>query len=181
MSALLSFVFFAKSESGSASSVGIWMFAPTCRFGFLVVAIRDTLRRIAIHVNTKNNIASHCGAFHSRAGVMKSSQINVRLTEALREDLEHACAITGLDSATVVRACLEAFVAEVKRTGEIRLPLAVIPKSETKKSSGAVLTPRSSSAAPTGLSGERGAPRDFLEEEETPRSRGASTRKTSKK
>lgn len=62
---------------------------------------------------------------------MKNShQFTVRLPAGLREQIERACEITGLDAATVTRACLQAFCEEVDRTGEIRLPLAVIAKSK---------------------------------------------------
>lgn len=57
-------------------------------------------------------------------------QLNVRLSPDLREPLERACEKTGLDAATVARACIQAFIEEVEATGEIRLPLSIIPKSK---------------------------------------------------
>lgn len=67
----------------------------------------------------------------------KDARIHFRLREDLRERLLHVCKITGLDEPTIIRACIEAFIDHVESTGEIRLPLAVIPKSEAgKKTSG---------------------------------------------
>ena len=62
----------------------------------------------------------------------KTNQISVRLPEELQEALDRVCKLTGLDATTVTRACLQAFVEEVDRAGEIRLPLAVIPKKEVQ-------------------------------------------------
>lgn len=61
----------------------------------------------------------------------KNKQLNVRLPNDLREELERACEVVGLDAATVTRACLQAFVDQVTHTGEIRLPLAIVPKKST--------------------------------------------------
>lgn len=63
----------------------------------------------------------------------KSNQLSVRLDSELQKDVEECCEITGLDSSTLMRECLKAFVREVRATGEIRLPLAIIPKSEVGK------------------------------------------------
>jgi hypothetical protein len=63
----------------------------------------------------------------------KNSQVTSRLPDGLLERLDKACDVTGLDTSTVVKACLTAFVEEVEATGEIRLPLAIVPK--VKKSS----------------------------------------------
>jgi len=63
----------------------------------------------------------------------KDTRITIRLSETLRKELDDVCKMTGIEEPTIVRACLEAFVEQVKREGEIRLPLAVVPKSELKK------------------------------------------------
>jgi hypothetical protein len=87
-----------------------------------------------------------------KVSMKKAHQFTVRLTPELRASLDRACELTGLDAATVARACLQAFIEEVEATGEIRLPLSVIPKSERKKSLGDY--PRSSSTAPFSVNEE---------------------------
>lgn len=62
--------------------------------------------------------------------MQKTSQLNVRITPELRAEVDAACEKTGLDPAIAVRECLKAFVVEVQATGEIRLPLAIVPKSD---------------------------------------------------
>lgn len=64
---------------------------------------------------------------------MKNDRITVRLPDELRAEVAKACAVTGLDEPTIIRECLKAFVEEVKTTGEIRLPFAVVPKSTRHK------------------------------------------------
>lgn len=61
---------------------------------------------------------------------MKDTRISVRLSPELKRQVLEACALTGLDEPTVIRECLKAFVEEVATTGEVRLPLALIPKSK---------------------------------------------------
>lgn len=63
---------------------------------------------------------------------MKDQRITVRLSAELQAEITDACRITGLDEPTIIRECLKAFVKEVKASGEIRLPLAVVPKSAIK-------------------------------------------------
>lgn len=60
----------------------------------------------------------------------KDNRITVRLDATLQAQVNKACAITGLDEPTIIRECLKAFTEEVQRTGEIRLPLAIVPKSK---------------------------------------------------
>lgn len=64
-----------------------------------------------------------------------SNQLNVRIPEQLREQLDEVCKSTGLDISVVVRACMEAFVAAYDQDGQISLPLAVVPKSRLKQDS----------------------------------------------
>jgi len=58
----------------------------------------------------------------------KDHRLHFRLDDKARNRLKEACALTGLDEATALRACILAFVDYVEQTGEIRLPLAVVPK-----------------------------------------------------
>jgi hypothetical protein len=58
----------------------------------------------------------------------KSNQFTVRLDEELRAAVEECAKITGLDPALFMREAFKAFVSEVREKGEIRLPLALIPK-----------------------------------------------------
>jgi len=58
----------------------------------------------------------------------KETRISVRISNELQQQLDEACALTNLDESTVVRACLEAFVAQVKAEGGIWLPLKITPK-----------------------------------------------------
>lgn len=60
----------------------------------------------------------------------KDTRITIRLSSQLAADLDAACKVTGLDVSTVSRACLEAYAEHVKVNGEIRLPLAIVAKSE---------------------------------------------------
>lgn len=61
----------------------------------------------------------------------KDHRLHFRLDDKARNRLKEACALTGLDEATALRACILAFVDYVEQTGEIRLPLAVVPKPKT--------------------------------------------------
>jgi hypothetical protein len=64
---------------------------------------------------------------------MKDHRITVRLSSELQAEIAEVCRITGLDEPTIIRECLKAFVDHVKDTGEIRLPLAIVPKSTRKQ------------------------------------------------
>ena len=63
----------------------------------------------------------------------RSNQINVRLDNELKAKFEATCEQVRIEPATVIRACIEAFVEEVQEKGEIRMPLAIVPKSSVKK------------------------------------------------
>lgn len=63
----------------------------------------------------------------------KSNQYSVRLDAELQAEFEEAIRITGMDPSLLLRECLKAFVAEVKETGEIRLPLAIVAKKKAAK------------------------------------------------
>lgn len=99
---------------------------------------------------------------HAVKRMKKNKQLNVRLPHDLREELESACKIVGLDAATVTRACLQAFVDQVVQTGEIRLPLAIVPKASAAphaapaKAAG-IVRPRSDSTAALRLEGDPNA------------------------
>jgi hypothetical protein len=67
----------------------------------------------------------------------KTNQFSVRLDPQLQADVDACVAITGLDPALFMREAFKAFVAEVREKGEIRLPLAIVPK----KSSGLFPSP----------------------------------------
>ena len=92
----------------------------------------------------------------------KSFQFNVRLPLELRDALLEACEAVGLDATTVTRACLKAFIDEVTRTGEIRLPLAIVPKAAAAPHAAAVMGNRTghsptASTAALRLEGDAGA------------------------
>lgn len=57
----------------------------------------------------------------------KTAQFNVRMDELLREKFASACDVTGDDEATIVRACVKAFVDAVERDGQITKPFALVP------------------------------------------------------
>lgn len=59
----------------------------------------------------------------------KANQLSVRLDPELMKDFEECCRITGMDPMNLTRECLKAFIELVKRDGEIRMPLAIVPKS----------------------------------------------------
>ncbi len=60
----------------------------------------------------------------------KSNQFSLRLDPELQAEVEECCRITGMEAPHFIREAFKAFVEEVRKTGEIRLPLALIPKSQ---------------------------------------------------
>jgi len=64
------------------------------------------------------------------SAMAKEPRINVRATESQKERLRRACEVTGLSETAIVMACVEAALVYIEAHGEVRLPLAVIPKSE---------------------------------------------------
>jgi predicted DNA-binding protein len=58
----------------------------------------------------------------------KESRISVRISHELRQQLDETCTLTNLDEPTIVRACLTAFIEQVKAEGGIWLPLKITPK-----------------------------------------------------
>lgn len=60
----------------------------------------------------------------------KDSRIHLRLDPTERDKLQKVCDFTGLDEPTALRACVNALIEYIETHGEIRLPLAVIPKSK---------------------------------------------------
>lgn len=57
-----------------------------------------------------------------------SNQYSCRLDDALQRDFEECLGITGMEPGLLLREAIKAFVEEVKATGEIRLPIAIVPK-----------------------------------------------------
>jgi hypothetical protein len=94
----------------------------------------------------------------------KADRINVRLEPALRERLRRICKLTGLDEPTALRACVEAFVDYIETHGEIRLPLAIIPRKESKAAAPA-RTGSTATAGRGGVSGAEDGPRFSVNEE----------------
>jgi len=89
---------------------------------------------------------------------MKNPQkpIFVRIDDQMRKDFDEVMEITGLGDTQFVKAAIRALVDYVREHGEIRLPLAIIPKSEVAK--------------PFGAAGEKpNAPADGLSTPSTPR------------
>ena len=62
----------------------------------------------------------------------KDTRLHFRLDNAAREKLREVCKLTGLDEATALRACIKAFIEYIEEHGEIRLPLAVVPKAKAQ-------------------------------------------------
>ena len=67
----------------------------------------------------------------------KDDRMHFRLDPAARAKLKKACALTGLDEAGALRACIQAFTDYVDQHGGIFLPLAIVPQSKIPKSFGA--------------------------------------------
>lgn len=61
---------------------------------------------------------------------MANKPIYVRIEDELRQQFAEALHATGLEDAQFVKAAIRAFVEHVREHGEIRLPLAIVPKSE---------------------------------------------------
>lgn len=74
----------------------------------------------------------------------KTNQFSLRLEQELADAVQECCKITGMEPSLFIKEAFKAFVEEVKRTGEIRLPLALVPKSSLKKTPAGFL----STAAP---------------------------------
>lgn len=74
----------------------------------------------------------------------KTNQFSVRLDPQLQADVEECARITGLDPALFMREAFKAFVGEVRATGKITLPIAIVPRGE--KSPRATVHPTSSTA-----------------------------------
>jgi hypothetical protein len=66
----------------------------------------------------------------------KSRPRDCALPDELLDRLDRACEITVLDASRIVKACIKAFVEEIDRTGEIRLPLPLVAGAKNRGSSG---------------------------------------------
>lgn len=58
----------------------------------------------------------------------KESRISVKVEESLKAELEGATARLGVNEASVVRACVAAFLDYVKHNDEITLPFTLVPR-----------------------------------------------------
>lgn len=59
-----------------------------------------------------------------------SNQFNFRMDPPLRDQLAKACEVTREEASTVVRCCIEAYVAAVERDAEITKPFAIVSKKK---------------------------------------------------
>lgn len=64
----------------------------------------------------------------------KEERVNVRVEPDLRKDFNDVLELTGMGETQFVKAAIKALVEYVRENGEITLPLAIVPKSERKKS-----------------------------------------------
>lgn len=92
----------------------------------------------------------------------KTNQLSVRLDDQLLDDVEECAKITGLDPAVFMREAFKAFVAEVREKGEIRLPLAIVPKAKAAPHAApatvaGIVHPRTGSTAALRLEGDASA------------------------
>jgi hypothetical protein len=60
----------------------------------------------------------------------QSNQYTVRLDGDLQRQLEECLEITKMEPALLLRECIRCFIEEVKRTGQIALPLALVSKRD---------------------------------------------------
>lgn len=78
----------------------------------------------------------------------KTNQFSLRLDEDLAASVEECCKQTGIEPAHFIKEAFKAFVEEVRRTGEIRMPLALVPKmSLIKTPFRSTVVPQSQDAA----------------------------------
>lgn len=59
--------------------------------------------------------------------------IHVRIEEDLQKDFAEVLELTGMGETQFVKASIRALIEYVREHGEIRLPLAIVPKSELKQ------------------------------------------------
>lgn len=60
----------------------------------------------------------------------KQIRISVRASDELKQRLKAASDLTGINETNLVISCVEALIEYIETHGEIRMPLAVIPRSE---------------------------------------------------